>query len=101
MIEPLGAKWPPKAVPKAAKADTERSKVGKVRPDVAQQRKITNENCPKHALEQSRTMKNKGFVVTAVFQKEAGEYREANTIRRAPGARRVKVLPEIPVADQT
>ena len=31
----------------------------------------------------------------------AGGTREAITIRRAPGARRVKLFPEIPVPDQT
>ena len=42
-----------------------------------------------------------GFRIIAVLRKKAGGHREANTIRRAPGASRVKPLPEIPVPDQT
>ena len=34
LIEPLGAKWPPKAAKEDPKADTERPKVAKARPDV-------------------------------------------------------------------
>ena len=41
------------------------------------------------------------FRIMAVVRKKAGGHREANTIRRAPGARRVNGFPEIPVPDQT
>ena len=34
LVEPLGAKWPPKAAKEDPKADTERLRVAKVRPDV-------------------------------------------------------------------
>ena len=34
LVEPLGAKWPPKAAKEDPKADTERHKVAKARPDV-------------------------------------------------------------------
>ena len=34
LVEPLGAKWRPKAAKEDPKADTERDKVAKVRPDV-------------------------------------------------------------------
>ena len=34
LIEPLGAKWPPKAAKEDPKADTERPKVAKARTDV-------------------------------------------------------------------
>ena len=34
LVEPLGAKWPPKADKEDPKADTERPKVAKARPDI-------------------------------------------------------------------
>ena len=53
LVEPLGAKWPPKAAKEDPKADTERPKVAKTRPDVDRKapsseklRKKVSEACP-------------------------------------------------------
>ena len=50
MIEPLGAKWPPKAAKEDPKADTERPKVAKARPDV-DRKAPSSENSPKKVSE--------------------------------------------------
>ena len=53
LVEPLGAKWRPKAAKEDPKADTDRPKVAKVRPDVdhkapssEQSQKKLSEACP-------------------------------------------------------
>ena len=46
LVEPLGAKWPPKAAKEDPKADTERSKVAKARPDV-DHKALSREKSPK------------------------------------------------------
>ena len=56
MVEPLGAKWPPKAAKEDPAADTERRKVAKARPDVdhkapstEKSRKKLSKACPRAA----------------------------------------------------
>ena len=50
LVEPLGAKWRPKAAKEDPKADTERPKVAKVRPDVDHKAPST-EKSPKKVSE--------------------------------------------------
>ena len=49
LIEPLGANWSPKAAKDNSKADTERPKVAKVRPDVDHKALSSESKPPKHA----------------------------------------------------
>ena len=50
MIEPLGAKWPPKAAKEDPKADIERSKVAKARPEI-DHKAPSSEKSPKNVSE--------------------------------------------------
>ena len=77
MIEQLDAKWPPKAAKEDAKADTERPKVAKARPERpqgAQHRKNHEKSSSKHAPKQRRTMKNVGFPSVFVYFAESPWY---------------------------
>ena len=64
MIEPLGAKWPPKAAKEDPKVDTERFKVAKACQMSTTRRptaKNHERNSPKHGSQQRRTLKKQCF----------------------------------------
>ena len=64
LVDPFGAKWPPKAAKEDPKADTERPKVAKARPDVGHKAPSSDKSekqISKHLPDQSRTMKMEGF----------------------------------------
>ena len=58
IMEPLGAKWPPKAAKEDPKADTERLKVAKVRPDVDHKAPRTEKSRKKFSEACSRAAPN-------------------------------------------